>query len=489
MLTIGQPVPVENIVYQTATQSVDVRPTPVQTSVEVFDYNRSSYIREQNSGPLTGQLYYADVIFPPTSTHDVVNIIGIENRTVYTDVTVSGGATSLVDSRNVTSSDEEEEDFVEIQEREQDSSITFCGIFCPNVKLLIIKYFDKLKKALYLTDLNHGLVEIEKDISILICMHYAGSYGSSIGSDVESSLQCSKYHFEERILEKLVRIEHKLEIYDEKMKTWEKLVPSNLDKIDDAKKKTEFFLESMRDTLNQEHMRLNDSFLETVDQIYIQSESKVKSVLDSVSTKMEKFNEFQQKRENVFDKLQATLQQERTRFNKEKVQLNDSYQETVENIYLQSEKKVKNVLDSFSTKFGEFQNKSENDLKRLQSNLLQNQKQFNQSIYRQMDKVERDSNETNKMIQNFISEQKDIGLCACCFGGRMFDSGTVVKFQTTKASTGNIDLASFQSTGKFTCKVSGFYVISVVIMSITDQAQYEVTLNDDGRRRMTDTKR
>ncbi|XP_076088386.1 uncharacterized protein LOC143058811 [Mytilus galloprovincialis] len=111
----GQPVPVENIVYQTATQSVDVRPTPVQTSVEVFDYNRSSYIREQNSGPLTGQLYYADVIFPPTSTHDVVHIIGIENRTVYTDVTVSGGATSLVDSRNVTSSDEEEEDFVEIQ--------------------------------------------------------------------------------------------------------------------------------------------------------------------------------------------------------------------------------------------------------------------------------------------------------------------------------------------------------------------------------------
>lgn len=45
-------------------------------------------------------------------TQDVVHVIGIENRTVYADVTVSGGATSLVDSRNVTSSDEE--DFVEI---------------------------------------------------------------------------------------------------------------------------------------------------------------------------------------------------------------------------------------------------------------------------------------------------------------------------------------------------------------------------------------
>lgn len=49
-------------------------------------------------------------------TQDVVHIIGIEKRTVYADVTVSAGATSLVDSRNVTSSDEE--DFVEIEDLE-----------------------------------------------------------------------------------------------------------------------------------------------------------------------------------------------------------------------------------------------------------------------------------------------------------------------------------------------------------------------------------
>lgn len=42
-----------------------------------------------------------------------MHIIGIENRTVYADVTVSAGATSLVDSRNVTGSDDE--DFVEIE--------------------------------------------------------------------------------------------------------------------------------------------------------------------------------------------------------------------------------------------------------------------------------------------------------------------------------------------------------------------------------------
>lgn len=52
----------------------------------------------------TGQLNNADVTFPPSTTQEVVHIIGIENRTVYADVTVSAGATSS-----------DEEDYVEIE--------------------------------------------------------------------------------------------------------------------------------------------------------------------------------------------------------------------------------------------------------------------------------------------------------------------------------------------------------------------------------------
>ncbi|XP_052080099.1 titin-like isoform X2 [Mytilus californianus] len=103
----GQPVPMENIVYQNATHLVAFRPTPVQTSVEVIEYNRGSYTQEQNTAPLIGQLNYVDVIFQPSTTQDVVQIIGIENRTIYADVNVSAGATSSVDTRSVMSSDEE----------------------------------------------------------------------------------------------------------------------------------------------------------------------------------------------------------------------------------------------------------------------------------------------------------------------------------------------------------------------------------------------
>ncbi|CAG2240736.1 unnamed protein product [Mytilus edulis] len=49
---------------------------------------------------------------------------------------------------------------------------------------------------------------------------------SSIGSESESLLTCSKFHFEEKVLEKLVRLEHKVEIYEETIKKFENLFVS-----------------------------------------------------------------------------------------------------------------------------------------------------------------------------------------------------------------------------------------------------------------------
>lgn len=80
-------------------------------------------------------------------------------------------------------------------------------------------------------------------------------------------------------------------------------------------------------------------------------------------------------------------------------------------------------------------------------------------------------------IQLFLSIA--VGLYACFPGDKKLSTETVIKFQTIKASTGIIDLASFKSTGKFTCEVSGFYVIFVVISLNTDESHYEVLRNNN----------
>ncbi|XP_052081083.1 uncharacterized protein LOC127719086 [Mytilus californianus] len=105
----GQPLPVENIVYEAA---IAFRPTPLQASGEVIEYNNETYSQEQTMRPLTGQLNYSDMYFQPSTSQDT-RIIGIENRTVYSDVINSERGSSAIATRSISSSDEE--DFVDIE--------------------------------------------------------------------------------------------------------------------------------------------------------------------------------------------------------------------------------------------------------------------------------------------------------------------------------------------------------------------------------------
>ncbi|XP_071145026.1 fibrinogen gamma-B chain-like [Mytilus edulis] len=171
-----------------------------------------------------------------------------------------------------------------------------------------------------------------------------------------------------------------MEMYEAKIKSWEDSIPTNLDKIDNAKKQTETFLESMRDILHHEQTRLNGSFHETVENIYRKSERKVKSALDLLSYKIEEYSESQNRREKVLELLRSSFQQEQEQFKQEQIRLNDSVQKTVENMYLQSESKVKSVTDSLSINriIEEFENKSENALDLRQSSFLKEQDRFKQ---------------------------------------------------------------------------------------------------------------
>lgn len=82
---------------------------------------------------------------------------------------------------------------------------------------------------------------------ILFCQSIVVSVSRSVGTDSESLLSCSKFNFEEKILEKLVRLGHKMEINEEKMEKWEDAFSSKLDKMDEVIKQTKSFVESMRE--------------------------------------------------------------------------------------------------------------------------------------------------------------------------------------------------------------------------------------------------
>lgn len=145
---------------------------------------------------------------------------------------------------------------------------------------------------------------------------------NTLGSESESLLTCSRFHFEEKVLEKLVRMEHKFEQLEMKTKIREDVISSKLDEINEMEKQTKAFIESVRDSEIQDQIRLNESYNEIVQHFKIQSKNEtgvygrqMNTLMDSLTLRMHELIEAEQKRESVLESMQFTLDQEKTRFN------------------------------------------------------------------------------------------------------------------------------------------------------------------------------
>ncbi|VDI81869.1 Hypothetical predicted protein, partial [Mytilus galloprovincialis] len=252
---------------------------------------------------------------------------------------------------------------------------------------------------------------------VCLILSIFATLASSIGSESGSLSACSKFDFEEKVLEKLVRLEHKMEVYTEKMKLWEESVSTSLDKVVEAKIKTETFIESMRETQRQYQTRFNESLLETIEHFKLQSENKTEmyerkmnTLLESFSFKIQELSEAERKRESA---TQVSLDQEQNRFNA-------SFDKIVEN---------------FQVRF-------------------------------------------NKSLQEIALNQQKVALTACHSRQSTVSSGKIVHFSDIRTNIGIIDVSSYKSTGKFVCTVAGLYHISAVMMSNTNDAVYYIYKNN-----------
>ncbi|CAC5373121.1 COL10A [Mytilus coruscus] len=272
-------------------------------------------------------------------------------------------------------------------------------------------------------------------LSISFSIVVSGS--SSVGSDSESLLICSKFHFEEKVLEKLVRLEHKMEINEEKMKGWEVKLESLSSKIDEQMRKwedaflsklvkmdeavdqTETFVKSMRDFQLQEQSRINDSYQESVENFRNRSKSdseiygeQINAMLESMSSKIEEVSVAEKKRHNTLELMQFTLRQEQIRFNQ-------SFDRILENTKLRS----------------------------------------------------------TKTINELFAKQQKVAVTACVLLSQTFP-GNVVRFSTVKFQVGIYNLDTFKSSGKFVCEIPGLYYISAHIYTDTKGDAFYVKKND-----------
>ncbi|VDI52051.1 Hypothetical predicted protein [Mytilus galloprovincialis] len=257
---------------------------------------------------------------------------------------------------------------------------------------------------------------------LLISLMIVTSGSSSISSDSESLMSCSKFHFEEKVLEKLIRLEHKMELNEKKLKKWEETFSFILDKMEKAIKQSDIFVESVRDTQLQEQSRLNDSYHEIVERFKGQSKKETEvhgkqmnTMLKSLSTKIEEISVAENNRENALKQIQNTLHQEQNRFNK-------SFDVTLDSFRLASNESLSELIE-----------KQEKDYEAL------------------MEK------RTIVAFSAYTTRQQDITIY------------TNIKFEKVWTNIGN---GYNPSTGIFTAPRQGVYHITAVVMSQSGQLLY-----------------
>ncbi|CAG2193055.1 unnamed protein product [Mytilus edulis] len=80
--------------------------------------------------------------------------------------------------------------------------------------------------------------------------------------------------------------------------------------------------------------------------------------------------------------------------------------------------------------------------------------------------------------QNLDKQLQKVVVTGCTSGGGTVPAGPL-KFPDIKTSVGVSNLSSFQSTGKFTCQVPGYYHIVTTIMSTNNNARIDIMKNSN----------
>ncbi|XP_071174593.1 uncharacterized protein [Mytilus edulis] len=136
----------------------------------------------------------------------------------------------------------------------------------------------------------------------------------------------------------------------------------------------------------------------------------------------------------------------------------------------------------------ELENKMNKQYKAIEKNLSnltsesrnENEKLANHTM-KEMDKMGRYHNSSFSLFQQNLEKQLQKVVVTSCYGRGVHSRVPAgpLKFPDIKTSVGVSNLSSFQSTGKFTCRVPGYYYIVTTLMSVDTNVKIDIMKNSN----------
>ncbi|XP_063448250.1 uncharacterized protein LOC134727792 [Mytilus trossulus] len=109
--------------------------------------------------------------------------------------------------------------------------------------------------------------------------------------------------------------------------------------------------------------------------------------------------------------------------------------------------------------------------------LEQNHNSTTSGIISKMEAMKKQENKTMSVMQTQINKNSERVAMTAHPSHTATITNTIIKFDDVKFSVGITNLATYKSTGKFTCEQEGLYIISASVMSLTNNAEYFIYLN------------
>ncbi|XP_076111176.1 uncharacterized protein LOC143079621 isoform X1 [Mytilus galloprovincialis] len=143
------------------------------------------------------------------------------------------------------------------------------------------------------------------------------------------------------------------------------------------------------------------------------------------------------------------------------------------------ENKMNNQLQSIEKSLSNLTSESRNENEKLANYTM---KEINELANHTLNKIKQMGRYHNSSFslfqQNLDKQLQKVVVTGCYVGGGYLPAGPL-KFPDIKTSVGVSNLSSFQSTGKFTCQVPGYYHIVTTMMSVDSNERIDIMKNSN----------
>lgn len=309
---------------------------------------------------------------------------------------------------------------------------------------------------------------------IVFCLSSVYASASTIGGVTYSTTACSKFDFEEKVLEKLVRLELKIEIFEQKQKAWEEKILVQLTKFENTEQSVTRDITIAIDNLNRELDRQKSILSSTLDKTEKATDAYIRSQMVKIdNTELN----ISRNVETLINTVEKDIQNQVKILQGAAKNVTNEVIALSHNLEIQYDNQIKAIYETINSSFRQMDVFEISRNKKLQS-FTESTQNLLDDFRENMDRANENLKDMNNTIKSFRQDQnkkapdEDKRHTIPAFGASTGIHKNLAEYEIVKFEKvwTNIENCYDHYTGVFTAPRTGVYQFSCTAMTDHNRA-------------------